>query len=290
MVKVSFLIQRILADTEFDCGKVDGLWGENTRKGIALFQEQVMKQKVHGKARGIPGPNTVRAIVECTSTLEEQEKTLSEEDSPPEDEVSEDDFVWEKNEEESVDDFRGPVREKRIVEGKFLKRGVLNEPYFDIKLEAVARALNVNKDDLITIFQIETAGTFDSSSKNPGSTASGLIGFMGSTAKRLGTTTEKIREMTGTQQLDLVQEYLHEHLQDRRETGLGDLYLAVAAPRGLGKDDNFTLYKEGTKEWRKNAEWRMGRKKGDITVGDIKRYALQKSAQYAVQKSPDAIT
>jgi hypothetical protein len=59
----------------------------------------------------------------------------------------------------------------------------------------------------------------------PGQTASGLLQFIESTARRMGTTTEAIRRMSPVEQLRLVERYLTPFRG--RLNSLADVYLAV---------------------------------------------------------------
>jgi len=58
-VKLVFCIQKLLQGTNFDCGVIDGLWGNKTREGIESFQRQRMKG-----GNGVPGPKTVAKMVD----------------------------------------------------------------------------------------------------------------------------------------------------------------------------------------------------------------------------------
>jgi hypothetical protein len=55
----------------------------------------------------------------------------------------------------------------------------------------------------------ETGGTFSPSQKNAaGSSVIGLIQFMSTTAKNLGTSTSELAKMTAVEQLNYVEKYL----------------------------------------------------------------------------------
>lgn len=67
---------------------------------------------------------------------------------------------------------------------------------------------------------------------NPDGGATGLIGFIPSTAKALGTSTEDLFYMTGPQQLRYVEKYFAEKAPYK---GRNDFYLAVFLPKGRGR-------------------------------------------------------
>lgn len=71
----------------------------------------------------------------------------------------------------------------------------------------------------------------------------GLIQFMPSTAKGLGTTVDQLSKMSAVKQLDYVHEYFKPYRN--RLKNIGDFYMAILWPRGVGKDDNFVLWSKG---------------------------------------------
>jgi tape measure domain-containing protein len=126
-----------------------------------------------------------------------------------------------------------------------LDRLTQREPGFMEKLIAGSRARGMNPDHLLNVMAVETSGTFSPSIKNPNSSASGLIQFMDSTAKQLGTTTAAIRAMSATQQLDLVFKYFDQYI--RRYGALdtqGKVYAAVGAGR-VASDDEGVVMRRG---------------------------------------------
>ena len=88
-----------------------------------------------------------------------------------------------------------------------------------IALINTAKKIGIDPSTLLTIMLFETAGTLDPSKTNSIG-ATGLIQFMPNTAKSLGTTTAKLREMTFEQQLPYVERYFKQH---GFRQGMGDL-------------------------------------------------------------------
>lgn len=68
----------------------------------------------------------------------------------------------------------------------------------------------------------------------------GLIQFMPSTAKGLGTSSEALSKMTAIEQLDYVYKYFLPY--KGRLKNLGDIYMAILWPAGIGKKDDYVLW------------------------------------------------
>lgn len=80
----------------------------------------------------------------------------------------------------------------------------------------------------------ESGESFSPSVKNmAGSGATGLIQFMPATAKGLGTTTDKLAQMTAEDQLNYVYKYFAPY--KGRLNNLADVYMAILWPAAVGK-------------------------------------------------------
>ena len=77
---------------------------------------------------------------------------------------------------------------------------------FLAKVKEIAKRLNCNYRDLLAVMNAESG--ISATAKNPTSSASGLIQFVESTARSLGTTTAALRAMSPIDQLDYVEKYL----------------------------------------------------------------------------------
>ena len=87
----------------------------------------------------------------------------------------------------------------------------------------------------------ESGGTFRADVRNAaGSGAAGLIQFMPSTARALGTTTAALAKMTPEDQLNYVYKYFRPYAGRLRN--LGDLYMAILWPKGVGQSDSYVLF------------------------------------------------
>ena len=107
---------------------------------------------------------------------------------------------------------------------------------------------------------------------NKMSGATGLIQFMPDTARRLGTTTEALRNMDGVQQLDYVYKYFK--MTGVGHGDLGDLYMAVFMPKYVGYPPETVLGANGAagfsgKVYAQNKGLDRN-KDGTITVADVK--------------------
>lgn len=114
----------------------------------------------------------------------------------------------------------------------------------------VASSLNLPVDDLFRVIEFETAGSWSPNIKNTESSATGLIQFLESTAKGLGTSTSALAGMTRAEQMTYVAKYL-EPYKDKIKN-FGDLYLAIHYPAAIGKSETFVMYKEGSAEYTAN--------------------------------------
>lgn len=128
---------------------------------------------------------------------------------------------------------------------------------------------------LMSCMAFESGETFSPSIKNgAGSGATGLIQFMPSTARGLGTTVEALAAMTAEQQLDYVQKYFRPYAG--RVSTLADMYMAILMPKYVGQPDSAVLFSEGV-AYRQNAGLDAN-KDGQITKAEA---ASKVAAKYA---------
>lgn len=132
--------------------------------------------------------------------------------------------------------------------------GARVSPAFRARVRTMAARLGASADDIMAAIAWESGRTFSPSVRNmAGSGATGLIQFMPATARALGTTTAALAAMTAERQLDYVERYFHPFAGKLRN--LGDLYMAILWPAGVGKSDEFVLWKadERPTTYRQNA-------------------------------------
>jgi len=137
---------------------------------------------------------------------------------------------------------------------------------FKQKVVQMARDLKTDPNYLMAIMSFETGGTFSPAVQNQaGSGAVGLIQFMPSTARELGTSSQALAMMTAEEQLDYVLKYFTPY-QGRLDT-LEDCYMAVLYPAAIGKGSNHHLFHRGTIEYAQNRGLDRNND-GVITVGE----------------------
>jgi hypothetical protein len=154
----------------------------------------------------------------------------------------------------------------------------IQDPNFDSKLQKVADQLGVKKSDLLAIMKQESG--VRATAVNPMSGATGLIQFMPSTAERLGTSVQALRQMDAVEQLDYVYKYF-KMVGVSPGMDVGDLYMAVFMPAHIGKPDDFVLGSNGAsgfsgKVYAQNQGLDKNRD-GLITIADVKS-AVQRYA------------
>lgn len=119
-------------------------------------------------------------------------------------------------------------------------------PEFKASVLWIEDDLGIRADDQMNCFAFESGQTFSPSVKNgAGSGAVGLIQFMPTTAGLLGTTTSKLALMTPVQQLNYVWKYFSTY--KGRLNNLGDVYMSILWPAGIGKADNYPLFDKENK-------------------------------------------
>lgn len=122
---------------------------------------------------------------------------------------------------------------------------------FMSEVNRLAGKYKTSADAILGVMSFETGSSFDPSKRNTVSGATGLIQFLPSTAKALGTTTEKLAAMSRAQQMRYVEKYFDQFNLDAPTDK--DLYMAVLWPKAIGKSDDFVLFTEGTKAYEQNS-------------------------------------
>lgn len=119
---------------------------------------------------------------------------------------------------------------------------------------SAAQGAPFDANNLMACIAWESGETFSSSVKNmAGSGATGLIQFMPSTAKDLGTTTSRLAQMTAEDQLNFVYKYFVKIIKARGPVvSLEDTYMAILLPSAVGKPNSHPLFTGGV-AYRQNA-------------------------------------
>lgn len=176
---------------------------------------------------------------------------------------------------EDLKDKEAPPPKVEPLNGN-LAWGKSVSPEFRTKIKAIAAGLGTNPDWLMSVMAFETGKSFSPAKKNPVSSATGLLQFIESTAQAMGTSTAALAQMTDIRQLDYVQRYYAPY--SGRIGNIGDAYMAVLWPLGVGKPDSYVMWNSTTirrKEYLANKGLDKGNK-GYITKGD----AVEKVKKY----------
>lgn len=123
-------------------------------------------------------------------------------------------------------------------------------PAFKSKVISISGTLGCDPSHLMSAMAFETGESFSPSVKNKVSGATGLIQFMPTTAKSLGTTTAALAAMTAVQQLAVVEQYLTP-FKNKMHT-LSDVYMTILFPKAVGKPEAFVLFAAPSKAFVQN--------------------------------------
>lgn len=116
---------------------------------------------------------------------------------------------------------------------------------FRQRVREIAYGLGIAPDMIMHCIAFETGRTFSPRVRNAaGSGAVGLIQFMPTTAKVLGTTSAELARMSAEEQLSYVYRYLWP-MASRVRT-LDDLYMCILWPAAVGKGGQYVLFHRGS--------------------------------------------
>lgn len=125
---------------------------------------------------------------------------------------------------------------------------------FRARVMQICAALNWSEQHanwLMACMAFESGESFKPDVKNAaGSGATGLIQFMPSTARGLGTSIMALELMTSEKQLDYVEKYFKPYA--RRINSLSDMYMAILLPKYVGAGEDAILFSDGV-AYRQNA-------------------------------------
>ena len=145
------------------------------------------------------------------------------------------------------------VSGNRFVTAEFI-RGV----------EAMAGRLGTRPEYILAVMSFETGGSFNPAIRN-GIGATGLIQFLPSTARGLGTTTDALARMSSVEQLRFVEKYFDQTNFRGRLGSLEGLYTAVLSGSARS-NPNDVLFRRGTRAYEQNPlDWNRN---GEITAGE----------------------
>ena len=143
---------------------------------------------------------------------------------------------------------------------------------FREKVILTGKNLNIEPNYIMACIALETGRSFNPAIKNPKSSATGLIQFMNSTAKYLGTTTEHLSKMSHIEQMDYVELYFSMTAKNvgipTSKWSLGDVYFSIFTPSIIKKLPSDTIYTKGQHAYEVNTLHDRN-KDGIITKQDL---------------------
>lgn len=149
-------------------------------------------------------------------------------------------------------EFRDGLEAPVAPAGDTLRWGSKVSQTFKERVIWVGEDLGFDPNWLMDCMAFESAETFRADIRNAaGSGATGLIQFMPSTAKALGTTTDRLAQMAPEDQLNFVWKYFAPY--KNKIKNLDDMYMAILWPKAVGKADSYVLFQSGTVAYRQNA-------------------------------------
>jgi hypothetical protein len=166
--------------------------------------------------------------------------------------------------------YKDVLSRPNSVDAQKVDTTTIQDPDFNKKLAKIATALGTTSNALLAVMKQES-GVNPHIQNSIGAT--GLIQFMPDTARRLGTTTDELKQMDGVQQLDYVYKYYK--MTGVGDGSVGDLYMATFMPKYIGYPDKYVLGQRGAegfsgKVYAQNSGLDRDRD-GAITVGDVKQ-------------------
>lgn len=152
----------------------------------------------------------------------------------------------------SVSNYTQPIDNRPTSFDYNRIEGVRNNPnvtpQFVRQVEAMAERLGTRPEYLMAVMSFESG--LDPTAVNGTSGATGLIQFLDSTARGLGTSTAELKQMSATEQLQYVEKYL-EPFKGKLDT-LEGVYTSVlsGSPKA---DPDTTLFSSGSAAYAQNS-------------------------------------
>ncbi|MEO6587880.1 MAG: peptidoglycan-binding protein [Pyrinomonadaceae bacterium] len=135
---------------------------------------------------------------------------------------------------------------------------------FTSRVEAMAGRLGTRPEYILAVMSFESGGSFNPGIRNSIG-ATGLIQFLPSTARGLGTTTDALAQMSAVEQLRFVEKYFDQPNFRGRLGTLEGLYTAVLSGTAHSNADD-VLFTRGTRAYEQNPfDWNRD---GKITAGE----------------------
>lgn len=130
----------------------------------------------------------------------------------------------------------------------FIDKVKTNRDAFALKLIQICKDLGIENPNWLMFLMNSESGLnhtivnpYNNPLRNPEKGATGLIQFMPSTAKALGTSNTALQKMTNVQQLDFVKKYFVLQGAAGRIKSFVDAYFVVFFPAAIGKPDSWVF-------------------------------------------------
>ena len=125
-----------------------------------------------------------------------------------------------------------------------LRKRMTAEPRFGIEMLKMSERLRLEPDYILSVMSAESG--IDPAAENKFSPfkdgfATGLIQFIPSTARALGTTTQALKGMSAVEQLQYVERFFAQNGGKIRRDVPGDYYMAVFMPAFVGAPEDMVL-------------------------------------------------
>lgn len=141
-------------------------------------------------------------------------------------------------------------------------------PEFIVAIEAMAKRIETQPEYIMAVISFESAGTFSPSIRNPLSGATGLIQFIPSTARSLGTDLAALATMSPVEQLEYVEKYFDQPHFAGKLSSIEGLYSAVLSGQAKpDPDDTLPNFVNGHQNYNQNAALDINND-GRITSGE----------------------
>lgn len=175
-----------------------------------------------------------------------------------------------------------PSRPTRgLLDAKGLRRRLEEEPELADAIFEFAASKGWGEDQLdyfvAVVGNIESG--WDPKAVNPYTQATGLIQFMPSTARALGTSIEELSAMSAKEQMSFVAKFFSPY----KSLAARDVYPAIFYPAVIGKSDETVIFTSPSKGYEQNRGLDVN-KDGTITAGDVRRAA--DNAVFSLRQKP----
>lgn len=131
------------------------------------------------------------------------------------------------------------IAQNKALDSLFNSNTLLSNTTNKLAINSLANRLKLQPNWLSLIIYKENRGC--TKTKNSLTNAVGIIQWLPSTAKALGTSVEELSKMSFTEQLEYVEKYLNYVQAVGKINSYEDLYLSIFFPKALGKDDSYIM-------------------------------------------------